>query len=244
MLKPYNNRTIEYLITGTGRCGSVYMARLLTSLGIPCSHEAIFNYMGLEYAKKNLSSFMPPKNSHCSTYDLLKEKPIENWIDTKKMRAESSYMAAPYLCDSMFDSTKVIHVVRHPLKVIGSHTNDINFFDPNTTNTVLWLNFVLEQMPELKEVKNKIEKACYYYVHWNGMIESKIKQKKYMLHKVENGCDQSLLDFIEVKNTSNVFTDSTVNSWKKRESDITLDEIPEGSIKKDFVAIGERYGYF
>ena len=37
---------LKYLVTGTGRSGTVYMARLLTSLGIPCSHEMIFDYRG------------------------------------------------------------------------------------------------------------------------------------------------------------------------------------------------------
>ena len=235
---------LDYLVTGTGRCGSVYMARLLTSLGINCAHEAIFNYRGLESAKNTLRFQIQLETSYCSIHDMLHDKPIESWLDThNKIHAESSYMAAPFLDDEIFKSTKIIHVVRHPLKVISSHIKDINFFEPNPKHD-LWLDFVLIHMPELKNIKTNIEKACYYYANWNGMIESKIASHKNMRHKVEDKCSQTLLDFLGVKESSNAFTDDTINSWKKRAKDLTLDEIPEGSIKKEFIAAGERYGYF
>lgn len=234
---------LDYLVTGTGRCGSVYMARLLTSLGINCVHEAIFNYRGLAFAQDTIRLQSQIETSYCSIYDILNDKPVETWIDTNgRIRAESSYMAAPFLDDDVFKSTKMIHVVRHPLKVISSHIKDINFFEPHPKHN-LWLEFVLEQMPELNQIQNSIEKACYYYTNWNGMIESKMSSHQNMRHKVEDKCNQSLLDFLGVKNASNAFTDTTINSWKNRTEDFTLDEIPDGSIKKEFIAIGEQYGY-
>ena len=45
---------LKYLVTGTGRCGTVYMARILTSIGIPCGHETIFDYRGTRGARKRL----------------------------------------------------------------------------------------------------------------------------------------------------------------------------------------------
>jgi len=243
MLKVKPRLTLDYLVTGTGRCGSVYMARLLTSLGINCTHEAIFNYQGLVAAKETLQMQRELENSYCSIYDVLNEKPLDSWIDLKgKIQAESSYMAAPFLDDDLFKSTKMIHVVRHPLKVISSHVKDIDFFEPHPKHD-LWLSFVLEQMPELNQIENSIEKACYYYTNWNAMIESKISSYKNMRHKVEDKCSQPLLNFLGIKNASNAFADTTVNSWKKRTEDFTLDEIPDGSIKKEFIAIGEQYGY-
>lgn len=36
----------SFVITGTGRCGSAYIARVLTDCGVPCGHEKWFNPYG------------------------------------------------------------------------------------------------------------------------------------------------------------------------------------------------------
>jgi hypothetical protein len=35
-------RPISFVVTGVGRSGTGYTAKLLTRLGFPCSHEAVF----------------------------------------------------------------------------------------------------------------------------------------------------------------------------------------------------------
>jgi len=82
----------EYLITGTGRCGSRFMAKVFASAGVPCGHEAIFSVGGLEEA-----------------YGRVKGTP-----------AESSWMAAPYLDDPLLKDATIVHLVRHPKHVIQS----------------------------------------------------------------------------------------------------------------------------
>jgi hypothetical protein len=37
---------LDLLITGTGRCGTKFMAEWLTRSGVPCGHEAVFSYRG------------------------------------------------------------------------------------------------------------------------------------------------------------------------------------------------------
>jgi hypothetical protein len=36
--------TTRLLVTGTGRCGSKWMSRAITSAGTPCTHEVFWNY--------------------------------------------------------------------------------------------------------------------------------------------------------------------------------------------------------
>jgi len=38
---------IQFLVTGTGRCGTGYAAELLTSAGIPCGHEDVYTPWGI-----------------------------------------------------------------------------------------------------------------------------------------------------------------------------------------------------
>jgi len=112
-------RRLKYLVTGTGRCGTVYMARLLTLAGIPCGHESIFDWKGITWAKRRLAGEVPLELSSISTIRLENGRwsPEPEWLtDVEAIEAESSYMAAPFLEESFLSETKVIHLVRHPIK--------------------------------------------------------------------------------------------------------------------------------
>lgn len=37
---------MKVIVTGTGRCGTGFMARVLTEAGIPCGHERVFTHWG------------------------------------------------------------------------------------------------------------------------------------------------------------------------------------------------------
>ena len=66
-------RTLRVVVTGTGRSGTGFAARWLTSAGIPCGHEAFFSHRGYDKALVRLDLKYP------------------------ELAAESSWMAAPYL---------------------------------------------------------------------------------------------------------------------------------------------------
>jgi hypothetical protein len=58
---------LRFLIVGTGCSGTVYAAKLLSSAGIPCSHEAIFTPEGIEAARLRLHGRKRIVNSEIST---------------------------------------------------------------------------------------------------------------------------------------------------------------------------------
>src|SRR5689334_5762287 len=87
------------LITGCARSGTGYLAALLTELGLECGHERVF----------------APRTVRGST---------PTWPDG--VRAESSWLAAPYLAH-LPKGTAVVHLVRHPLAVMRSNLR-IGFF--------------------------------------------------------------------------------------------------------------------
>jgi len=232
---------LKYLVTGTGRCGTVYMARFLTHLGIHCGHEAIFDYKGIEEAKKRLSGDVEIETSKCSLYNHVKEEETTGWFDPKKIVAESSYMAAPFLKDDIFKDILIIHLIRNPLKTLSSWVLDIEFFS-NCTSDHLgdYENFIANNVPTIFEEKTKIEKACRYLIEWNKLIEVNSLNK--ITIKIENYPYNNLLKKLDIKH-SDFFLNKNMNSWKTRKKDINLKDIPEGQTKLEFIDMIKKYKY-
>jgi hypothetical protein len=232
---------LDFLVTGTGRCGTVYMAKLLSSLGIMCGHEAIFTFDGFDRAKDRLQKKSKIFSSECSIINIKSKESIPNWFDPQKIQADSSYLAAPFLKENILQNTKIIHLVRSPLKVISSHVLDVNFFKYPNDKQILWQNFVLTYLPKLKDITTEIERACYYYIQWNDMIQ---KSRECFLHKIEDGCTLSLLNFLGISEAKeNLEISTETNSWGIRKKDLRLEDIPKGIIKNKFIECAEKYGY-
>lgn len=236
----------KYLVTGTGRCGTVYMARFLTSLGINCGHEAIFDHQGLPVAIQRLNGQEEKiQTSRCSRWNHVTKEDSDGWFVPLNIQAESSYMAAPYLDEPVLDGVKIIHLVRNPLEVLSSWVLDVRFFDPETTSIEHFRNFIYSHIPIIKEEKTEIEKACRYLIEWNKLIE-KTKRDK-ILVQIEDFPYVDLLNFLDdeidiskIKELKN----KRINSWKKRRHDLMLSDIPNGQTKEDFVKQMSKYGYF
>lgn len=87
---------IDYLITGTGRCGTKTVGLLFDHAGVPCGHEHYFKWGG----------GMPK-------------------FDDNRFRAESSWLAAPLL-PKLPPSVTVIHIARNPRDTIEAlHKQDL-----------------------------------------------------------------------------------------------------------------------
>lgn len=80
----------EFVITGSGRCGTAYAAQRLTDLGIRCSHEGYFTPRGARYRNP------------------------DRMVGTK---GDASWLAAPFAGSI---GGRVIHLVRHPRDVVHS----------------------------------------------------------------------------------------------------------------------------
>ncbi|MGH8460432.1 MAG: hypothetical protein ACRESS_02385 [Stenotrophobium sp.] len=237
---------LDFLVTGTGRCGTVYMSRLLTSLGIACGHEAIFTYKGLDAALDAMSTGKAD-TSFVSMHDVLRGETQPVWFDKNSVRAESSYMAAPFVDHPSLDDTAIIHLVRNPLAVISSFVTDIHFFGDGLGNFEVFREFVLTYMADVMHLATEIERACMYWIQWNEIIARKAKDtgKPYLVFKVESKLTDELLAFLKVppSTRSAAFSNDKINSWKQRETDFTLTDIPDGDIKDRLVILSEKLGY-
>ena len=237
-----SQNTLEYLVVGTGRSGTVYYSKLLTSLGIPCGHESFFNYQGIDAALARLSGRLPPTLSGCSQlrFDGKRHQYSPPHVSLKNLVAESSYMAVPYLGHSCLAGTKVIHVVRHPVHVVNSFVNYLRYFRTPPQSTppgLIYECFIYNHMPELLDYRMPYERAAMYYVLWNQLIET-VKAPRL---KVEDG--PGVLRKLLGVNTGKAFDDRRTNTFECAGDRFDVSMLPDGEVKRRFISVGESYGY-
>lgn len=220
---------LDYIITGTGRCGTLFAANFLTSAGAPCSHEAIFTPLGIDFAMEVLSGARLAKNSEISKGSILSD-------DKKRIAAESSFMSAPFL--NMFERTKVIHMVRNPLKVVrsfmgmGYFTNPFVFFEESPYEF-----FIYENMPELREEMSQLERTCLYWILWNELIENTGRVS--YRHNLEASTD-GLSNFTRLKGKYSKMCNLSRHICPKW----SLAQIKDPSIRSRLKNLARKYGYF
>lgn len=129
----------RFVVTGCGRSGTGYVSQLLSALGVPCGHEAIYGPTG-----------------------------PGGWGG---LLGDSSWLAVPYLDE--FDGT-VIHLVRDPRKVVESHLRIQFFADHHRTS---YQQALRRAAPEVFHPGGQFERACRYWVLWNGIVERHTDQR-------------------------------------------------------------------
>jgi hypothetical protein len=227
---------LKVLVTGTGRCGTVFMANLLTSMGWPCGHEAVFGPQGLDRARAILSGDERPENSQISRNGTVLSEGMA-------LVGDSSYMSAPFL--RSVDAT-VIHLVRNPLKVVGSLVGGFfrNFSNPFPTDFedapdhILYERFMYEHLPELGGDMTQLDRGCLFYLRWNEMIEASGRVD--IFHKVEDKTDriQKLMG-----SPGWGYSDDRCNSFSDSSRAWCLSDVESPRIRSEMRDIMRRYGY-
>jgi hypothetical protein len=227
MLQPINKNKLNFIVVGTGRCGTVYFAKLLTAVGIPCSHERIFTHAGLDRGGNDSDV---SRWAGLSVHDFL--------------LAEASYMAVPFLDHPILKSATIIHAVRDPFQVILSFNNKLQFWHHPQNK---WEKFILRNMPELAEQGDPLNKNCYYVVRWNRWIEKQAQGRPYLRVRLEHDEDK-LLDFLHVTGRRPKL--DIVNqheSWEKKLPPLlwpaTTKDIISGPLGREVEALRLDYGY-
>jgi hypothetical protein len=220
----------KLIVSGTGRCGTLYWAKSLTSMGLNCGHESIFNYWNFKKTKSIIKGKNPPINSLCSK---LKGHNIKNIL------ADSSYLSAPYLNEPMVKKIPVIHIVRNPMKVISSFVKNLKYFDEMNS---IWETFMCKHLPALKKINSPIERAAYYYIEWNKLIEKANNDERiYIFHRVEDVFKHDL-SFAGI-NQIKLHKNTQENKIGQCYQDFYINQIPKGKIRRSLLQMANKYGY-
>lgn len=226
---------LDYIVTSTGRSGTLYVANLLTSLGVRCSHEGVFTNQGIEKAIEILNGFEEIKNSEVSEGDNLSVN-----FHEEDYVADSSYMSAPFL--HIFENSKIIHIVRNPFKVVSSFVKFGYFL--NTTPTeqennpshIAYEQFIYNNIPELSEKMHQIDRAFLYYIKWNQLIE---KNKIDLFCQVEQS-ENKIKNYLN--KDGNHYNNKKCNT-RGEVTQVNFSQIKEKFIKNQVKDICEKYGY-
>lgn len=224
---------LSYIATGTGRCGTVYAAKYLSSIGVLCGHEFYFNRDNIEHAIRRLEHPEFSKSSVVSGND---------WLEGRIPNSDSSYMVAPFLDNDFLKDIPVIHLIRNPMKVLSSFTTGFKYFR-NASKLSSYEKFIYDQLPELYNEKlSQMERCCLFILRWNQMIAEKSKNRPYLKHQVES-CDTKIWEFVGKPDLTDktIFDDRKANT--KPSIRVSWKQIPEGSIKKEFGEYIDSYGY-
>lgn len=227
---------LKVIVTGTGRCGTMFMANLLTTLGWPCGHEAIFGPEGLDRAREVMSGAYEPENSPISRMgDILS--------DGMRLVGDSSYMSAPFLRE--FDAT-VVHLVRNPMPVVASLIGGVfrNFTGPEPTDFedipdhIKYESFIYRHLPELGQEMPQLDRACLFYLRWNEMIEGSGRVD--ILHRVEDPTDRIKKLF---GSREDLYSSKSCNSFAESSRRWSTSQIESPSIRRAMRDMMRRYGY-
>ena len=223
----------HFVITGCGRSGTTYTARLLSQLGCQCTHEKFFT-----------GSKPSPLRG------LLARRGLHQLGWKPPVIGEAAWEAAPWL-PLLADSTQVFHQIRHPLEFIRSRQKKG------------WVHgrFRNRHLPHIPKM-NKAEFAALpleqqaawlarFWIDWNALVESRSRNKAYLRYRIEDFDLPLLLRILdriefsyrqdEVEETFNSLPRNVNTRGQKRE-DITLDLLP-GELREELARAADRYGY-
>lgn len=186
------------------------MANVFNSAGVRCGHEGIFSY------------------NSCTA--------AQEWLDLKpELEADSSWMAAPCLGRPEFADVTVIHLVRHPKRVIDSYVR-MGFFENDATRG--YRLYMHNSLPLLHLYEKPAEKAAVLYLAWNAMIDPWANIR----HRVEDDPYNLLSLYGICCNRDDLDKNTRFNHRGGPETNIQLKDFPPRLEHKLYLMTRE-YGY-
>jgi hypothetical protein len=237
-------KKLEYIVAGTGRCGTVFFSHLLTNMGIPCGHEHIFNYEQKKICFEKLINPKKRKNNFVSAESFASNKFNKNFVDTTKTIAESSCFLVNHFEEHYLNKTPLIHTVKNPFKVIKSLVDKSNYFKeiekPYDPKLNIYELFIYRNYPEIKQYSNPHDKAARYFISCHEKILLQKEKRKYILIQIEkiNEKKEELELFLKKPYPS------YLNSKRvEKKNEIDFSTLQDETLKDDLKRIMEKLSY-
>lgn len=131
---------MKFVVTGTGRCGTGYMSKILTEAGLPCGHEAIYNFNGVNESNYLIGDSSWMAVPHLSKLAGTNTKVIH--IYRNPLKVFRSWL---------FDQNNIISL---------NYTNTKSNYN----------HYLLKHYPDIGNEENQVDKAVLYYLQCNNSI--------------------------------------------------------------------------
>jgi hypothetical protein len=215
--------SLRLIVTGTGRCGTGFVSRLLTSAGLPCGHERVFGPKGLIGARAMLEG------------------------PGGELMGDSSWLAAPYLEHECLANAFIVHLVRHPLRFAESL---LKLYRDNLPSYAAYWRFQCSALPELETLDDDWPtRLVYYWLNWNRLIERQAHGRRWLRFRIEDE-PVMLLDRLQAAGLLGeydpvaIFDDRSYNTVRPGVPyPIKWDDVKDPGLRLDARAMGVRYGY-
>ncbi|MHA2046513.1 MAG: FkbM family methyltransferase [Candidatus Thorarchaeota archaeon] len=149
--------------------------------------------------------------------------------------AESSWLATPFLQKPKLYPLTVVHLTRHPKKVIDSHLR-LMLYKKCAGPYYQWMN---QHIPGINEWDRPEDKAAFWYLSLNRLCERRADIK----HRIEDD-DTVLLDNLGIDyRDKNLFSQKNYNArYGYGPSNIQFDDISQ-PLRDQLIAMSIKYGY-
>ncbi|MBW3536537.1 MAG: hypothetical protein KY395_02030 [Actinobacteria bacterium] len=144
---------MRFVITGTGRCGTTYMALVLRRTGLRVGHELWFRPYPAGLRDPSVLDRNPSHEVASRTYEMIRRRGL-------RLDGDVSWEAVPRL--DRFNGTVLLQL-RHPLKVIGSFAG-AGFFNRPRPEQPIFKNYMRAHFDPSGD---ELVDGMRWWVDWN-----------------------------------------------------------------------------
>lgn len=217
---------MSFLVTGCGRSGSMFTARLFNELGVRTSHEEFF------------TAYTP-----LSTVGTFKA-----WLRQTSTIGEVSGLAGAYVACDLGHIARA-HLVRNPVAVIASLVGlqDLHPQSHNLAN----IKYNFRHIPQMSRDDSPVVLAMKYWLYWNRRVRV-AGHKAYRVEQISDGQGEYAIQMLRdlgVEMGRNECQDALVKLGKRynggrRDVKISWRTLPGAAGLKDGIAAeAMAYGY-
>lgn len=244
----------NFVVTGCGRSGTTYTARLLASLGYRCGHEELFGpfqrkaphfrsrHGDVSWLAVPFLDQLPPGTAVVHQ--------VRHPVQVIRSLAGIGLFGppqSPKLRQRIASALERLRV-RFPATVGRFRTLE-RLATPHSSDFVA---FIARHAPEVLGESDELSRCMRYWVSWNRRTETAANEAglEYRLVRVE-GLDRralhTLVDFLGSPRQTIPweYLDTlprTINTRRRRE-DLNLASLPDGSLRRELAEMAQKYGY-